>query len=101
VRIEPAIDVEDVEAALELAGQGLGDTIVARGMLLGLGNRVPKAIGWVPFAEPLFDTFAFISRDGAPLSPATREFLALAERRLSQHARLLQTKPPRRRKPGG
>jgi DNA-binding transcriptional LysR family regulator len=100
VRIEPTIDVEDVEAAVDLASRGLGDTIIARGMLLGLGRRASRALGWVPFAEPLYDTFAFISRRGAPLSPATREFLALAERRLSQHARLLDTRPPRRRRPG-
>ena len=33
VVIEPQIDVEDVEVALELAARGLGDTIAPRGML--------------------------------------------------------------------
>lgn len=101
IAIEPQIDVEDVEAAVELAGQGLGDTIVARGMLLGIGARVPDSLGWTPFAEPLYDTFAFISRRGASLSPATREFLRLAEEKLTAHARLLEDRPPRRRRPGG
>jgi DNA-binding transcriptional LysR family regulator len=100
VTIEPQIDVEDVEAAIELAAGGLGDTIVARGMLLALGRRVPRRLGWVPFAEPLYDQFAFISRHGARLSPASREFLRLARERLETLARTLETKPPRRRPPG-
>ena len=99
VTIEPQIDVEDVEAAMELAAGGLGDTIVARGMLLALGRRVPRRLGWVPFAEPLYDQFAFISRRGARLSPASREFLRLARERLETLAQTLETKPPRRRRP--
>jgi DNA-binding transcriptional LysR family regulator len=100
VTIEPQIDVEDVEAAMELAAGGLGDTIVARGMLLALGRRVPRRLGWVPFAEPLYDQFAFISRRGARLSPASREFVRLARERLETLAETLETKPPRRRRPG-
>src|SRR3954462_13281309 len=79
VRIEPQIDVEDAEGAVELAGRGLGDTIVARGLLLALGARVPDRLGWVPFAEPLYDTFAIVSRRGSQLSAATRAFVALAQ----------------------
>jgi DNA-binding transcriptional LysR family regulator len=100
VTIEPQIDVEDVEAAMELAAGGLGDTIVARGMLLALGRRVPRRLGWVPFAEPLYDEFAFVSRRGARLSPASREFLRLARERLETLAQTLETKPPRRHRPG-
>jgi DNA-binding transcriptional LysR family regulator len=100
VSIQPEIDVEDVEAALELAARGLGDTIIARGILLAMGRRVPKRIGWVPFDEPIYDTFAFIARTNAPLSPASREFLSLARERLSELAKVLQTEPPRRRAPG-
>jgi DNA-binding transcriptional LysR family regulator len=100
VSIQPEIDVEDVEAAIELAARGLGDTIVARGILLAMGRRVPKRLGWVPFDEPIYDTFAFIARTNAPLSPASREFLSLARERLSELAKVLRTKPPRRRAPG-
>jgi DNA-binding transcriptional LysR family regulator len=100
VTIEPAIDVEDVEMAIELAARGLGDTLVARGILLALGRRVPKRLGWVPFADPFYDTFAFVNRRGARLSPAAREFMALAEERMQAMAEELETTPPRRRKPG-
>ena len=98
--IEPQIDVEDVEAAIELAAGGLGDTIVARAMLLALGRRVPRRLGWVPFDPPIHDQFAFISRRGARLSPASREFLRLAEERLTALTETLETRPPRRRRPG-
>jgi DNA-binding transcriptional LysR family regulator len=101
VTIEPQIDVEDVEAALELAARGMGDTIVARGMLLALGRRTPRRLGWVPFEEPIYDQFAFIARHGARLSPASREFLRLAQERLAALAETLETRPPRRRRPGG
>ena len=99
VSIEPQIDVEDVEAALELAWRGFGDTIVARGMLHALRRRVPARLGWVPFDPPLYDTFAFIARTGARLSPATRELMRFAEARLSSLAETLRERPPRRRPP--
>jgi DNA-binding transcriptional LysR family regulator len=97
VTIEPQIDVEDVEVALELTARGLGDTIAPRGMLRRLATR---ELGWAPFAEPLYETFAFTWRRGAQLSPATREFMRFAERRLDALADTLRTEPPRRRTPG-
>ncbi|MDP9347372.1 MAG: LysR family transcriptional regulator [Actinomycetota bacterium] len=96
VSIEPQIDVEDVEAALDLAARGLGDTLASRGILTALGRRVPKRLGWVPFADPLWDTFAFVSRTGAVLSPASREFLGLARERLTALAGELRDHPQRR-----
>jgi DNA-binding transcriptional LysR family regulator len=100
VTVEPQIDVEDVETAIELAARGLGDTLVSRGILLSLGRRVPKKLGWVPFADPIYDTFAFINRRGARLSPAAREFMSLAEDRMQAMAEDLKTTPPRRHRPG-
>src|ERR671917_365274 len=96
VTIEPQIDVEDVEVALELAARGLGDTIAARGMLRRLA---PRSVGWVPFAEPIYETFAFTWRRGAQLSPPARAFMTFAERRLDTLAEILRTEPPRRRVP--
>jgi len=96
VTIEPQIDVEDVEVALELAARGLGDTIAPRGMLRRLA---PDQLGWVPFSDPIYETFAFTWRRNAQLSPATRSFMTFAERRLDALAAELQTNPPRRRAP--
>lgn len=100
VAIEPQIDVEDPEGALELAAMGVGDTIVTHGFLFSLGRGVPKRIGWVPFDDPWHDTFAFVTRRGARLSPAAREFVALAEARMREMGELLRTNPPRHRAPG-
>src|SRR4051812_15251624 len=97
--IEPVIDVEDIESALELVAEGLGDTFVSRGLLWTMGDRLPVRVGWAPFAEPLYDTFAFAWRRGAQLSPAAREFLVLAEDRLRSRAEALQRDAPRKRVP--
>jgi len=96
VTIEPQIDVEDVEVALELAARGLGDTIAPAGMLRRLAS---SELGWVPFADPIYETFAFTWRRGAQLSPATKAFMTFAERRLDALAELLRSEPPRRRIP--
>jgi DNA-binding transcriptional LysR family regulator len=100
VTIEPQIDVEDVESALALVADGYGDTVVSLYLLWSLGSRLSKRVGWAPFAEPLYDTFAFAWRRGAQLSPAGREFLALAEERLMARAETLGRDAPRRREPG-
>lgn len=101
VDVDPDIDVEDVEAALELCALGHGATIISRGMLRGLGDRVAPNLGWVPFDEPLLDTFAFVHRRGARLSPASQAFVELAEARLHRFATDLRSSPPRRRPAGG
>jgi DNA-binding transcriptional LysR family regulator len=80
VRLEPAIEVEEMDAALELAARGLGDTIVARGV--ADGPRFPRRLTTAPFADPVYDTFAFATRRGAALSPAARELLRAADRRV-------------------
>jgi len=80
VALEPDIEVEDFKAAMELAARGLGGTIVARSFAQahGIGRR----LGSVSFDPPMYDTFAFITRRHAHLSPATRAFMVVAERRI-------------------
>ena len=82
VVLEPDIEVEYVEAALELAARGLGDTIGARSIAVGRGFA--RRLGSVPFDPPLEDTFAFIIRRGAVLSPAVRAFMEVAEKRIQR-----------------
>jgi DNA-binding transcriptional LysR family regulator len=82
VQLKPVIEIEDMEAALELVASGLGDTVAPRAALTH--RRRFRSLGSVSFAEPLYDTFAFIARRGAPVSPAARAFLELAERRLAE-----------------
>ncbi len=99
VSMDPDIDVEDIEIAIELAARGFGDTLVSRGVISSMGRRMPKRLGWVPFAEPVYDTFAFVQRTGARLSPASREFLLVAEAQLGKLSAELEERPPRARLP--
>jgi DNA-binding transcriptional LysR family regulator len=80
VTVEPLIEVEYVTAALELAARGLGDTVSSRQLIRARG--LARKLEGVAFDPPLHDTFAFITRRSAHLSPATREFIRLAERRV-------------------
>jgi DNA-binding transcriptional LysR family regulator len=81
VRIEPQIEVEYLTAALDLAARGLGDTIADPGVLVTRGYA--RKLHSVSFDPPLYDTFAFITRRNAHLSPATRAFMELAEKRVA------------------
>jgi DNA-binding transcriptional LysR family regulator len=80
VSVEPQIEVEYGTAALELAARGLGDTISSRQMIRSRG--LARRLAGVAFDPPLHDNFAFITRRNAHLSPATREFIRLAEKRV-------------------
>ncbi len=80
VRIEPQIEVEYMTAALDLAARKLGDTIASPSVLVTRGFE--HSLASVSLDPPLYDTFAFITRRNAHLSPATRAFLELAERRV-------------------
>jgi DNA-binding transcriptional LysR family regulator len=80
VTVRPRIEVQHAHASLELAARGLGDTIVTRALIdgLGFGGR----LACVPLDPPLHEAFAFISRRNVRLSPATRALMALAEQHL-------------------
>jgi DNA-binding transcriptional LysR family regulator len=80
VRIEPQIEVEYMTAALDLAARKLGDTIAAPSVLVTRGFS--RSLQSVSLDPPLYDTYAFVTRRNAHVSPATRAFLELAERRL-------------------
>src|SRR4051812_10972684 len=80
VKIEPQIEVEYVTAALELCARGLGDTVTSQQMIRARG--LARKLAGVRFEPPLYDTFAFITRRNAHLSPAGREFMRLAEKRV-------------------
>jgi DNA-binding transcriptional LysR family regulator len=80
VRLEPQIEVEYMTAALDLAARRLGDTIASPSVLATRGFS--RSLSSVSLDPPLYDTYAFVTRRNAHLSPATRVFLELAERRL-------------------
>ena len=80
VRLEPLIEVEYMTAALDLAARGLGDTVSLASLLTARGYT--RRLGTVGFDPPIDESFAFITRRGANLTPAARAFMALAERRV-------------------
>jgi DNA-binding transcriptional LysR family regulator len=87
VTLRPVVEVEDMEAALQLVVRGLGDTVVARAVLRTM--RGVRSLHFTPFADPMWETFAFIARRDAPISPATRAFVETVERRLERIGELL------------
>ena len=88
VKIELDIEVEYMTAALDLAGRGLGDTIADRAIVASRG--LARRLKGVPFDPPLYETFAFITRRNAHLTPATRQFIAVAEKRVAALGRRLE-----------
>jgi DNA-binding transcriptional LysR family regulator len=81
LKLEPWIEVEHVEAALNLVARGVGDTFLSRAV--ARSQACPPGIRTVAFAEPVYDTIALIRRESRPLSPATREIARLARQMLS------------------
>ena len=76
LRIEPLMEVEHVESALNLVSRGVGDTIICTAV--AESSNCPDGVGTVSFTEPLYDTIALIQRESTVLSPATREIARLA-----------------------
>ena len=79
-KLDPWIEVEHVEAALNLVARGVGDTIISRAV--ASSPACPANVRTVAFEQPLYDTVAFIRRESSPLSPATRELARLATQML-------------------
>ena len=84
VGLDPAYEVEFQTAAVELAARGVGDTLVS--YLVTHWPGYPAGLHWAPLDPVLEEHFAFVTRCGGALSPATRAFMTLAE----QHLRALQ-----------
>jgi DNA-binding transcriptional LysR family regulator len=87
VTMEAEIEVEYLTAALDLASRGVGDTLAPAAVARTRGYRQLK---WVSLDPPLYDTFAFVTRRNAHLSPATRAFMALAEDHIEKLAARLK-----------
>lgn len=82
VRLEPVIEVENVESALALAARGVGDTIASRAVTTH--PSFPRELRTAPFADPLYDTIAMIQRTDSTLSPGTAELARMATEMLAQ-----------------
>lgn len=78
----PRIEVEFQTHALELAAQGVGDSLVS----YHVGRSVIEEQGlfWTTLAPSVEEHYAFVSRRGGAISPATNEFMKLAHRLLAR-----------------
>jgi DNA-binding transcriptional LysR family regulator len=83
VALESAIEVETLDAAISLAAQGVGGTYVLETVVRS--KSFPGVLAKIPFDPPLSDTFAFVKRRDAQLSPATRELVRLAEIQIARY----------------
>jgi DNA-binding transcriptional LysR family regulator len=76
VRLAASIEVENVEAALDLVARGLGDTMVSGAVATSAG--FPAGVGTVSFATPFHDTVALLRRERQALSPVTQRLAEMA-----------------------
>ncbi|HVE68985.1 MAG TPA: LysR family transcriptional regulator [Solirubrobacteraceae bacterium] len=89
IALEPAIEIEDTDAAVQIAARGLGDTYAASAVTRG--EHFPsERLHTAPFDPPMHDTLAIVTRRGGGVSPALRELLALAEERMAAFAESLK-----------
>jgi LysR family cyn operon transcriptional activator len=82
VRIEPMVEVESPAAALALAARGVGDTIISLPLAHHLGFT--ERLHWASLDPPLLETFAFVARRAAQLSPATTILMRMMAHRLAE-----------------
>jgi DNA-binding transcriptional LysR family regulator len=75
--LDPRFDVEHVETALQLTAMGLAHTMAARSVTLD--RAFPPTLHAVPFADPLFDTFALVTRSSGVVSSGTQRLLDLVD----------------------
>lgn len=76
LRLQPLIEVENVDTALGLVARGIGDTMVSASIVKS--SSFPDGLHWTPFAEPIFDTMALLVRENATLSRVTEELVRMA-----------------------
>ena len=69
--LQPRIEVESADTALDLAADGLGDTYAPQILRRSLDPRLTT----VGFDPPLADTFALIVRSGSRLSRPVQDFV--------------------------
>jgi DNA-binding transcriptional LysR family regulator len=82
VALNPVVEVESPASALALAARGVGDTVISFPLVQYLGYT--GRLHWVSLDPPLHETFAFITRHDAHLSPAARVLMQLAGRHLQR-----------------
>ncbi|PQZ95150.1 LysR family transcriptional regulator [Arthrobacter sp. MYb227] len=81
VDITADIEVEFQAAALDLAANGLGDTLASYYTLMRHETRA--VLNWARLDPPYKEEFVFISRASGGMSPSTARFIEIAEKHIS------------------
>lgn len=81
VTITPFAEVEFQSAAMELAADSVGDTLVS--YLVARSHESADRVTWAPLDPPFDERFAFVTNANGVLSPATRQFMVLAHRHIA------------------
>lgn len=76
--LKTRVEVEDEEAAIELVGLGVGDTVVTKGVALQLIPRLAPNANWCSLKPKKYQTFSIVTRENASLSPASRYMIDMA-----------------------
>ena len=84
IAIHPIVEVEFQTHALELAAEGIGDSLVS--YHVGRPLMESRGLTWAPLDPPIIEHYAFITRRNAAISPATAQFMRLAHRVLQNIA---------------
>lgn len=79
--ILPLIDTQDFNVAIELVRRGVGDTFVGRRMLTRIDL---EGLTSVPFAEPIVEEMAVLTRTNVQVSATTRVFLEMFVREVAR-----------------
>lgn len=82
VTLNPIIEVEFQTHALELAAQGVGDSLVS--YYVGRSLIHSRGLHWAPLDPPLVEHYALVTRHNSVISPATNEFIRLAMKVIQQ-----------------
>jgi DNA-binding transcriptional LysR family regulator len=85
VIIRPIVEVEFQTHALELAAEGIGDSLVS--YHVGASLMASRGLTWAPLDPPIIEHYAFITRHNGVVSPATAQFILLARRILDRLAK--------------
>lgn len=91
VAVKPIVEVESPALALALAARGVGDTVIS--LPLAHALRLTRTLSWNSLDPPLYDTFAFITRRDANLSPAAVVLIRLARQLLRELPESVHTCP--------
>lgn len=91
VAVHPVVEVESPALALALAERGVADTVISLPLAHAVGAT--RTLSWNSLDPPLYETFAFVTRRDATLSPATEVLVRLARQLLHELPESVHTPP--------